>query len=66
MLIEKGANVNAVENKQKRTPLHYMAMDSETLSEDDQLGNFHTFVSLNRHPQALENLNRKNMYFSHN
>lgn len=46
LLIEKGTNVNAVENRDGMTPLHYIAMvDSSSQShkdwsEDDQISNF--------------------------
>lgn len=46
LLIEKGADVNAAENRWKHTPLHWIALFSssvhghENWTEDDRLSNF--------------------------
>lgn len=44
LLVEKGANVNAVENDKKMTPLHYIALydpssQNKDWTEDDSLSN---------------------------
>lgn len=53
MLIEEGANVNVVDER-NRTPLHYIALrDSihyghQNWTEDDILSNFHFICALER------------------
>lgn len=77
MLIEKGANVNAISNYREMTPLHYIVMyDSDrddifisperrSWTDDDYLSNiqFHHLFVLKTHFNGLEKkLIKKNLF----
>lgn len=66
LLIKKGANVNAVENRWKATPLHYIALveaaryHQNYWTEDDYLRKFESYFLLKQRFMAqTKQVNRK-------